>query len=64
MIEAVAAQMDVGPTEVPEKLHDVIDPDSLDSLFASASLTGGIVTFAYCGYTVTVSADGDVSLEE
>ncbi|WP_312909139.1 HalOD1 output domain-containing protein [Natronosalvus caseinilyticus] len=64
VIEAVAKEMDVHPTELPEKLHDVIDPDSLDSLFASRNPTGGTVTFTYCGYEVTVTADGDVSLEE
>jgi hypothetical protein len=64
VIEAVADQMDVHPTELPEKLHDVIDPDSLNSLFTSGNPTGGTVTFTYCGYTVTVTADGDVNLEE
>ena len=64
VVEAVAAQMDVLPTELPEKLHDVIDPDSLNSLFTSGNSTDGTVTFTYCGYTVTVTADGDVTLEE
>ncbi len=56
--------MDVAPTELPERLLDVIDPDSLDSLFASGNPADGTVTFTYCGYSVTVTADGDVTLEE
>ncbi|WP_158057915.1 HalOD1 output domain-containing protein [Halorussus halophilus] len=64
VIEAVAKRMDVAPTELPERLLDVIDPDSLDSLFASGNPADGTVTFTYCGYSVTVTADGDVTLEE
>lgn len=55
--------MDVHPTELPEKLYDVVDPGSLDSLFANKTPTDGTVTFTYCDYTVTVTANGDVSLE-
>jgi hypothetical protein len=64
VIEAVAKEMDVDPTELPEQLHEVINPDSLDSLFEGGNPRGGTVTFTYCGYTVTVNADGDVTLEE
>ena len=63
VIEAVADKMDVAPTELPTQLYDVIDTESLDSLFSGGKPTGA-VTFAYCGYTVTVTADGDVTLEE
>jgi hypothetical protein len=56
--------MNVHPTELPEKLHDAVNPDSLDSLFTSGNPTGGTVTFTYCGYTVTVTADGNVTLEK
>ncbi|MFC6716762.1 HalOD1 output domain-containing protein [Natrialbaceae archaeon GCM10025810] len=64
VIEAIAKEMDVDPTKLPEQLYDVIDPDSLDSLFTSGNPTDGTVTFAYCGYTVTITADSDVTLEE
>lgn len=64
VIEAVADKMDVAPTELPTQLYDVIDTESLDSLFSGGKPTGGRVTFAYCGYSVTVTADGDVTLEE
>jgi len=64
VIEAVAAQRDVQSTELPEKLYDILDPDSLDSLFASGNPTDGTVTFTYCGYSVTVTADGDVILKK
>ncbi|WP_418285035.1 HalOD1 output domain-containing protein [Halorubrum sp. DTA46] len=64
VIEAVAKEMDGDPTELPEQLYDVIDSDALDSLFTGGNSMGGTVTFAYCGYTVTATADGDVTLEE
>lgn len=58
----VAAVSDVSgddPTDI-EPLYDVVDPDSLDDLFAPARsprLTGA-VRFEYHGYPVTVTADG------
>ena len=64
VIEAVADQRGVEPLELPEKLYDVIDPESLDSLFTSGTMTDGTVSFSFCGHRVTVTADGDVSVEE
>lgn len=64
VVEAVAERRGVETTELPQKLYDVIDPDSLDSLFAAGKTTGGTVTFTYCGYTVTVTADGGVDLDD
>ena len=64
VIEAVAEEMDTEPEELPEPLYEAIGPDALDALFRGQNSSDGVVMFAYCGYTVTVTADGDVSLEE
>lgn len=59
IIEAVAAQEGVDPTELPEPLYESIHTDALDQLFDSVS---GQVTFEYFGYEVTVYNTGDVEL--
>lgn len=64
VIEAVANETGTGSAGVSQQLYEVIDPDALDALFASRNSTDGTVTFAYCGYSVTVTANGDVTLEE
>lgn len=68
VVEAVAAREGVDPVALTPPLHDAIDPDTLDTLFARQAddSTQGIesLRFEFCGYTVTVSGDGDVTLEE
>jgi hypothetical protein len=64
IVEAVAARRDVQPTHLSDPLYRVIDPDALDSLFNGDSKMDGVVKFSYCGYDVTVTADGDVTLGE
>lgn len=64
LIMAVAEEMDVYPTELPEKLHEVIDPDALDALFARGNTTNGSVTITFCGYLVTITAKKHVSVEK
>lgn len=71
VVEAVAEREGVEPTElVPpeyETLYDAVDPAALDALFApranGADRADGSVTFPFCGYTVTVTADGTVSVD-
>ncbi|KMT45861.1 hypothetical protein EL22_26405 [Halostagnicola sp. A56] len=71
VVEAVATAEGIPPAELCppeyEPLHDVIDPEALDALFAPRShggpRPGGTVTFTYCGYDVTVETDGTVRLE-
>lgn len=71
IVEAVARAEGVPATELCppeyEALHDVIDPTALDALFApthSGFARGeGTVTFDFCGYTVAVTSDGDVSVD-
>lgn len=66
VVERVADIEDVDPIELP-RLYEVINPDALDQVFATtptAGREGGQVTFSYHGYEITVSSDGDVSVEE
>lgn len=51
------------PTDLPEQLYSVLDPDALDSLFAGRANAEGAVMFSYCDYDVTVTGGGDVILE-
>lgn len=67
VVKAVAAKRGVIETDLPP-LAEVINPDALDNLFGSRSTRmtrkGGKVTFMYCGYSVTVTASGEVTVEE
>jgi hypothetical protein len=63
VVEAIAAKEGVETTELPV-LYDAIDPDALDQLFAGNSRVRGSIQFTYCGYTVTVTAAGDVALDD
>lgn len=66
VIEAVARAEGVEPTELTPPLYEIVDPDTLDALFASPS-TGGLrdgrLTFTYNRSEVTVSGDGYVSVD-
>jgi len=64
VVEAVAEDMDTKPEELPVSLYEAIEPDALDTLFESQNSSDGVVVFSYCDYEVTVTADGDVSLED
>ena len=63
VIEAVAEEMGTDPKHLPETLHEVIDPDALDALFGGQNSSEGVVMISYCGYSVTVTASGEVSFE-
>lgn len=64
VVEAVAAEAGVDPTELDRPLHDVIDPDALNRLVDSYAGRPGAspfeVSFSYYGYAVTVSSTGAV----
>ncbi|WP_339104214.1 HalOD1 output domain-containing protein [Haloterrigena salinisoli] len=49
-----------------EPLYNVLDPDALNSLFDStgSSRLAGSVSFEYCGYQVTIEADGGGCISE
>ena len=71
VVEMVAREEGVSPEKLCppqyESLHDVVDPEALDSLFAE-TIRGddrgpGSIAFTFCGYDITVDADGTVEVE-
>ncbi|WP_135302229.1 HalOD1 output domain-containing protein [Haloarcula amylovorans] len=60
VFEAVAAREGIDPTELPEPMFPLIDPDALDSLFRRGT---GRVAFEYLDYEVTVESSGDISVD-
>ncbi|WP_200778387.1 HalOD1 output domain-containing protein [Halobaculum gomorrense] len=59
-MSAVADKKGVPPEQLDPRLGEVVDPDSLTTVFKN---TSGYVTFDYDGYTVTVGDDGTVDVE-
>ena len=72
VITAVADREGIDPVELepPEydALYDVVNPEALDSLFASrengTDRASGRVEFTFCGYDVVVTGDGEVELSD
>lgn len=62
LVSKVAAQEGVEPTKLPTPLYDSINPDALDDLIESIAGEGR-VDFSYHGYHVTVTSDGEISLD-
>ncbi|GAA0194154.1 HalOD1 output domain-containing protein [Halobaculum roseum] len=66
VIESVAEATDTDPFRLPP-LHDTVDTDALNRLFATNGHGGlsteGHVTFRYHGRVVTVHAGGQVTVE-
>jgi hypothetical protein len=60
VVEQVAAEEGVDPTELSEPLYSVIDAEALDRLFRDST---GSVQFTYTGYEVTVTHAGEVDLD-
>ena len=63
VVEAVADELDVDPTDLEIPLTEVIDPDALDALFKGQGRSGSI-RFSYYGYQVVVQENGQVILTE
>lgn len=65
VIEAVAEAAGLDQTEL-QPLYNVCDPEALDSLFQETERrtvpVTGKIRFQYHGYTVCVSADGQVQV--
>lgn len=61
VLQRVATERGVDPIELPP-LAGVVDPDALDRLLRSSEAAS--ITFSYCGYDVTVTSDGRVSIGE
>ena len=63
VVDRVAAAEGVDPSELRPQLYEVVDPSSLDRLFAPSDRAAASVTFAYAGHEVTVGSDGSVRLD-
>lgn len=64
--EAVATVVGADVTEL-EPLHYAINTDALERLFeprANGLRTGGSVSFEYCGCIVSVTANGEISVQQ
>lgn len=61
VVQLVANVAGEDPLDLPP-LYDTIGPESLDTLFQDRH--SGILTFEYCGFTVTVEDDAIVSVKE
>lgn len=65
IVEALAAVEDVPPTEV-DPLYGVVEPDSLERLFAHSAARESTLSTAFSvrDWTVTVHSDGRVIVHE
>lgn len=66
VIRAVAAAAGDDPTEMPP-LYTVVDPDALDALWPTSTdsdRTPTTVEFAFHGYLVRLTGEGDLSVFE
>lgn len=66
VVNEVAQAKGVEPAEL-RPLHDVIDPDALESLFDEtdgARLREGHVSFSYEGFLVHIEDDGSIAVTE
>lgn len=63
VVDAIANQTDVDPTELTPPLGTVIDPEALDAVFEADASSDLRVSFEYAGYLVSLSSNEDVSIE-
>lgn len=61
VIHRVAETQGRDPLELPI-LEDVIDPDALERVIDE--MPAGEVSFTYAGQEVTITSDGEITLEE
>ncbi|PSQ26576.1 hypothetical protein BRD03_09630 [Halobacteriales archaeon QS_9_68_17] len=64
VVAAIAEELDADPLEI-DPLHDAVDPDALEALFAntpSAARRDGEFAFESNGCRVTVTATGNVAV--
>lgn len=67
IVDAVAANSGEQAVIEAPPLHDVIDPDALDSLFTptrdGADRDGGVVSFDWADHRITLNASGVATVE-
>jgi len=66
VIGALAEVEGVDPLELSAPLHDSIDPDALNQIFAprydGTPRMGGTIEFANSGHRVVVTSDGEITV--
>lgn len=62
VITAIAEHEEIDPVELEPPLFEAIDVDALNELFPHGS--EGTIQFLYRGHQITVSADGEVTIED
>jgi hypothetical protein len=64
IVAAVADAADC-PTSAVQPLYTIVDPDTIDALFEYGQAPGweGQLTFTLDGYRVTVTEQGDISVD-
>lgn len=64
---AVADVAGVEPSDIPEQLYDVVDPEALDKLFEprddGVARRGGRLSFSLYGHHVTIRGDGTITVQ-
>lgn len=63
IIDAVATEREVSPTDLDAPLYAAIDPEALDRLFDSKAADALNVTFEYAGHSVLVEGEGRVTVD-
>lgn len=61
IIEAIAEEEGVSPTEVTPPLYEVINPDALNKLFSADQR--GQISFTYRGYEVTANQNRECTVQ-
>ncbi|QLD90356.1 hypothetical protein HWV07_15455 [Natronomonas salina] len=61
VVHRVAETQGRDPLELPV-IDDAINPDALEKVINE--MTAGEVSFAYAGQEVTITSDGEITLEE
>lgn len=68
VVQRVAEAEDTEPCSLGTPLYEVVDVDALDQLYESPpggpNRDAGTVEFEYRDYEVTVTAEGNVSIDE
>lgn len=62
VVETVAEELNTDPTKL-DPLYEYVDTEALDSIFHPGNTVNGSVSFDYSGCNVTVTEDGEVSVE-
>lgn len=63
IVERVAALEGLSPTDLPEQLYHVVDPEALDRLVDSAD-DDTEIRFTYCGHDVLLTGAGALFVNE